>query len=173
MGQKRHLDVAGQKLPRDTFCLSIVSQLTLTAGVILKEEECPLLWVRHSFGGILGDNLGEGNCESKIVARQWETIFAARHQGVSQGPLGNVQKAPSLELSLTFSLLLGEEFRHRGGGQNAPDARGGGELAPKVAPRRLGLLTPKLAILYRISVEKGRIQGPLKIQNLPPPPSHL
>ena len=39
------------------------------------------------------------------------------------------------------------------GGQNVPNARGGGglsrgggKLAPKVAPRRLGLLTPKLAI---------------------------
>ena len=26
---------------------------------------------RGGFGGILGDNLGEGNCESKIVSRQW------------------------------------------------------------------------------------------------------
>ena len=58
-------------------------------GVILKEEKkSPLLWARDSLGGILGDNLGEGNCESKIVARQWGVNFAARHQGVSQGPLG-------------------------------------------------------------------------------------
>ena len=26
LGQKRQLDVAGQKLPRDTFCVSIVSR---------------------------------------------------------------------------------------------------------------------------------------------------
>ena len=45
----------------------------------------------------------------------------------------------------------------------------GGELAPKVAPRRLRLLTPKLAIFYRISVERGQFQGPLKIQNFHPP----
>ena len=56
------------------------------------------------------------------------------------------------------------------GGQNVPNARGGGgELAPKVAPRRLGLLTPKLAIFCRISVERGQFQGPLKIQNFHPP----
>ena len=45
-------------------------------------------------GGILGDNLGEGNCESKIASRQWGDIFAARHQSVSQGPLegGKIHK---------------------------------------------------------------------------------
>ena len=43
-------------------------------------------------GGILGDNLGEGNCESKIASRQWgDKFFAARHQSVSQGPLGGFQ----------------------------------------------------------------------------------
>ena len=31
---------------------------------------------------------GEGNCESKIAARQGVSIFAARHQDVSHGPLG-------------------------------------------------------------------------------------
>ena len=46
----------------------------------------------------------------------------------------------------------------------------GGELAPKAAPRRLGLWAPKLAIFYRISVERGQFQGPLKIQNFHPPP---
>ena len=41
-------------------------------------------------GGILGDNLGEGNCESNILSRDniW-TIFAARHQDVSHGLLGD------------------------------------------------------------------------------------
>ena len=32
MGQNRHLDVAGRKLPRDNFCLSIVSQLPSPRG---------------------------------------------------------------------------------------------------------------------------------------------
>ena len=57
-------------------------------GVILKEEKSPLLWVRDSLGGIQGDNLGEGNCESKIITRQWGDNFAARHQDVSQGHPG-------------------------------------------------------------------------------------
>ena len=35
----------------------------------------PLLWARDSFGGILGDNLGEGNCKSIIVSRQWGANF--------------------------------------------------------------------------------------------------
>ena len=52
-------------------CLAI----TLTAGVILKEEESPLLWARDSLGGIFGDNLSEGNCESKIVSRWWGDNF--------------------------------------------------------------------------------------------------
>ena len=56
-----------------------------------------------------------------------------------------------------------------GGVKTYRTLEGGGELAPKVAPRRLGHLTPKLAIFYRISVEKGQIQGPLIIQNSPPP----
>ena len=40
-------------------------------------------------GGLLGDNLDEGNCESQKVLRDnGEAIFAARHLDVSQGPLG-------------------------------------------------------------------------------------
>ena len=60
MGQKRHRDVSRQKLQQDKLCLSIVS--TLTAGVISKEPKCPLLWARDALGGIIGDNLDEGNC---------------------------------------------------------------------------------------------------------------
>ena len=74
--EKRHLDVTGQKLLRDNFCLSIVLlAIALTPRVISKEEKCPPLWVRDSLGGILGDNFGEGNCESKnsleAVGRQF------------------------------------------------------------------------------------------------------
>ena len=43
--------------------------------------------------------------------------------------------------------------------------RGGG-TRPE---RRLGLLTPKVAILYGLSVERGQFQGPLEIQNFHPP----
>ena len=42
-----------------------------------------------------------------------------------------------------------------GGGQNVLNVRGRGEVAPKVAPRELGFLTPKLRIFFRISVERG------------------
>ena len=51
------------------------------------------------------------------------------------------------------------------GGQNVPNARGGGTRLE----RKLGLLTPKLRVFCRISVEKGQIQGPPKIQNFHPP----
>ena len=55
----RHLDVPGQKLPRDNFCLSIASQLPSPQGVILKEEKNALsCGGRDSLGGVLGDNLG-------------------------------------------------------------------------------------------------------------------
>ena len=55
-----------------------------------------------------------------------------------------------------------------GGGQNVPNARGG-ELAPKVVLGKLGLLTCKLRILYRISVEKGQIQQPPENSEFSPP----
>ena len=77
------------KTCRETILSLSCIAITLTAGVILKEEKSPLLCLRGSSGGILGDNLGEGNCESKIVLETGESIFAARHQDVSQGPLGN------------------------------------------------------------------------------------
>ena len=41
---------------------------------------------------------------------------------------------------------------------------GQGQLAPKVAPRGLGLLAPKLRNFWRISVQGGRFQGPLVIR---------
>ena len=66
-------------------CLAI----TLTAGVVLKEEKTPLLWARDSLGGVLGDNLGERVIASQKLSRDSrETSFAVRHQDVSQRPLG-------------------------------------------------------------------------------------
>ena len=47
-----------------------------------------LVW-RGYLGGILRDSLGEGNCKSKIAARQWGVNFAARHSDASQGSLTN------------------------------------------------------------------------------------
>ena len=57
-----------------------------------------------------------------------------------------------------------------GGGGNALNPREGGELAPKVAPLKLGLLTPKLTVFYRISVERGQFQEPLEIRKFSSPP---
>ena len=87
VGQKRHLDVAGQKLPRDNF----VSQLSRSyphRGVMLKEKRMPSLVGERQFGGILGDTLGEGNCESKIVARQWGVHFCRETARRLSGPSG-------------------------------------------------------------------------------------
>ena len=75
---------------RDNFCLSAAAQLPSPRGQFGKRRNCPLLWGRGNLGGILRGNFGEGNCESKIAR---ETIGSqnfclARHQDVSQGPLG-------------------------------------------------------------------------------------
>ena len=40
---------------------------------------------------MLRDNLGEGNCESKLAAMQREVMFCAmRHVHASQAPLGGL-----------------------------------------------------------------------------------
>ena len=62
--------------------------ITLTAGAILKEEKIPLLWGRGNLGGILRGNLGEGNCESKIGARQWRVNFGRQAFRCLAGPSG-------------------------------------------------------------------------------------
>ena len=109
VGQKRHLDdvdVVGQNLPQDNFCLKCLA-ITFTVGVILKEEKSPLLWARASlgksqFGRHLGDNSGEGNCKSKLSQDSGETIFSARHQDVSQGPLPEkLEKAGTVDFKNT------------------------------------------------------------------------
>ena len=42
-------------------------------------------------GGILRDNLGEGNCESKIAARQWGVNFCREASRCLAGPSGHYQ----------------------------------------------------------------------------------
>ena len=44
--------------------------IALTVGAILKEEKMPSLVGRGNLGGIVRDNSCEGNCGSKIAARQ-------------------------------------------------------------------------------------------------------
>ena len=41
-------------------------------------------------GGILRDNLAEGNCESKIAARQWGVNFCREASRCLAGPSGLV-----------------------------------------------------------------------------------
>ena len=53
---------------RETIFVSHLSRNYPHRGLILKETKSPLLWGRDSLGGILGDNLGEGNCESICLA---------------------------------------------------------------------------------------------------------
>ena len=55
-------------MSRDKNCREAI--FVHRGGKILKEEKMPFLWAKDSFGGILGDNLGEGNCESKIPERR-------------------------------------------------------------------------------------------------------
>ena len=87
------------KLPRDNFCRSIASQLPSPRGRFWKRKNCPLWWARDSLGGILRGNLGEGNCESKIAARQWESIFCREASRCLARPSGSVRvkDIPTLE----------------------------------------------------------------------------
>ena len=59
------------------------------------------------------------------------------------------------------------------GGQNPLHARagGGGQPAPKVAPRRLGLLMSPTQSEHSLEnlCRKGQFQGPLKLEISPPP----
>ena len=59
-------------------------------GGNFERGNCPRLGGRRNLGGILRGNLGEGNCESKIAARQWGVKFCREHQDASQGPLGGL-----------------------------------------------------------------------------------
>ena len=60
VGQKRQIDVAGQKLPRDNFCLSTCLAITLTAGLILKEDKKPSLVGERQFGRHFRRQFGRG-----------------------------------------------------------------------------------------------------------------
>ena len=66
-----------------------------------------LLWGRGNLGGILRDNLVARVIESQKLPRDsGESIFAARHQGVSHGPLGLAQKYDRFLTTLTLQPLL-------------------------------------------------------------------
>ena len=84
-------------------------------------------------------------------------------------PLATSSSREQLSVSSPRCRRLGGSETGTGGGSKRTEGYRGGELTPKLAPRRLGLLTPKLAIFYRISVGRGKFQGPLEIQNFHPP----
>ena len=82
-------------MPRGKNCRETILPLNyraiiLTAGAILKEKKCPLLRGRGSLGGILRGNLGEGNCESKLAARQWGVNFCREALRCLARPSGKV-----------------------------------------------------------------------------------
>ena len=57
--------------------------------------------------GILGDDLGEGNCESKIVSRQWGDNFCPETSRCLAGPsgfAGHPSSSPFLSTFWPFSL---------------------------------------------------------------------
>ena len=72
-------------------------------------------------------------------------------------------------LQLFWPNLTSHESETGIGGVKTHRTLEGGELALKVVLAKLGLLTPKLRIFYRKSIEKGQISGPPKNQNFHPP----
>ena len=60
-------------------------------------------------GGSLGDNLGEGNCESKIASRQWGDNFCRETSICLAGPSGRAK--PGRFGSFAFAM----KNRHFGG----------------------------------------------------------
>ena len=78
----------GAKNCRETIFVSQLSRNYPHRGGNFERGKNPLLWGRDSLGGILGDNLGEGNCESKIVSRQWGDNFCRETSRCLAGPSG-------------------------------------------------------------------------------------
>ena len=87
-GPERHLNAARQKLPRDNFCRSITAQLPSPRGQF---------WKRKNVLSCGGEAIWEAFKEAiwvrvfacqKLPRDNGESIFAARHWDVSQGPLG-------------------------------------------------------------------------------------
>ena len=79
-GRERHLNAAREK------CCETISAAQLPRnyphrGGNLERGKMPFLAGRVNLGGILRDDLGEGNCESKTAARQWGANFCLAHSG--------------------------------------------------------------------------------------------
>ena len=73
---RRGISMPRGKNCRETICVSqLPRNYSHRGGNLERRKKKPLLWGRGNLGGILRDNLGEGNCESKIAARQWGVNF--------------------------------------------------------------------------------------------------
>ena len=81
-------------------CLAVI----LTAGVILKEEKMPSVVGERQFWRYYRRHWARVIASQKLSRDSGESIFAARHQGVSQGPLGLAEKNGEI---FTSALLQG------------------------------------------------------------------
>ena len=97
-------------------------------------------------------------CEETGSQEVWQKMQTWRFQYGSKFPRARKIRKPEPP-------YLGHRDR---GGQNVPNARGGGNSPRKLPLENLDFLTPKLAIFYRISIEKGQIQGPENSKISPP-----
>ena len=88
-GPERHLDAARQELPGDNFYRSFAAQLPSPQGQFGNKQKSSLLWGRGNLVGILRDNLGKCNCESKIAARQWGVNLCREASRCLAGPSGS------------------------------------------------------------------------------------
>ena len=94
----------------------------------------------RQFGGILGDNLGEGNCESKIASRQWGDNFCRETSICLAGPLGK-RKRTKRENPRTIPEQIGKIRKNRESpkkdkkGRTSPDR----ETTPFETPRLAAL----------------------------------
>ena len=84
----REANMRGKNCRGTTFCRSIEAQLPSPRGQFWKKTKRPLLWGERQFGRHLRDNLGGGNCESKLAARQWGDNFCLEASRCLAGPSG-------------------------------------------------------------------------------------
>ena len=72
---RRDILMSQDKSCCETVFVSQLSRNYPHRGGNFERGKMSLLRARDSLGGTLGDNLGEGNCESKVSARQWRGNF--------------------------------------------------------------------------------------------------
>ena len=92
-----------------------VSQLSRNyphrGGDLERGKKPPLVGVRDGLGGILGDNLGEGNCESKIVLRERGDNFCREASRCLAGPSGQWKFISVMRFSANTSTNLSLQWK--------------------------------------------------------------